>query len=73
VAIGSSGARLVEEQHLRSDRERPGDAEPLLLSAGKARARRVQDVLDLLPQPRMLQRVVDAVVQGLPLVDPEEA
>ena len=43
-------ARLVHQQHVGLDRDRAGDAQPLLLTARQARAGLVQAVLDLLPQ-----------------------
>jgi hypothetical protein len=45
-------ARLVHEQDLRLDGDRPRDAEPLLLAAGEAGARTRQPLLDLLPEVR---------------------
>ena len=43
--------RLVHQQHLRIHRQRPRNAQPLLLAAGKARARLLlQVVLHLVPQ-----------------------
>ena len=44
-------ARLVHQQHLGADGQGPGDAQPLLLTAGEGGARAVQAVLDLVPQP----------------------
>jgi len=37
------------------DRERPGDAQPLLLAAGEHARGRIEAVLDLVPQPRCTQ------------------
>ena len=47
-------AGLVHEQHVGLDREGPGDAQPLLLTAGE-RAARVEAGLDLFPQARASQ------------------
>jgi hypothetical protein len=64
-------ARLVHEEHLRLDGDRPGDAQALLLTAGEARAGLVEPILDLIPQvgaraatsprPRSALLVLDAV------------
>src|SRR4051794_390938 len=43
-------AGLVHQQHLRLDRDRPGDAEPLLLAAREAGAGLVEPLGDLLPE-----------------------
>ena len=43
-------ARLVEKDHLGTDRNRARDAKPLLLAAGQAQAAAVQLVLDFAPQ-----------------------
>src|SRR4051794_24451195 len=57
---------LVHQQDLRLDRDRAGDAEPLLLAAGEARAGLVEPVLDLLPEVRAAQRALDdRVLPGL--------
>src|SRR2546430_14820151 len=45
-------ARLVHEDHLGVDRQRSRDAQALLLTAPKARARLAETVADLIPQPR---------------------
>ena len=52
-------AGLVHQDHLGVDRERAGDAQPLLLAAGETRAGLVQPVGDLLPQPGAAQRRFD--------------
>ena len=52
-------AGLVHQQHLRLDRDRAGDAQPLLLAAGEAGAGLVQPVLDLGPEVRAAQRPLD--------------
>ena len=49
------GAGLVHQQHFRLRGDGAGDAQPLLLSAGKGKAAFVQLVLDLVPQGRALQ------------------
>ena len=48
-------AGLVHQQHLRLDRERAGDAEPLLLAAREADARLLELVLHLVPQRGLAQ------------------
>ena len=52
-------ARLVHQQHLRLDGDRAGDAEPLLLATGEAHAGLVEPVLDLVPEVRAAQRLLD--------------
>src|SRR4029079_11079787 len=44
------GARLIEQNDFRLNGDGSGDAEPLLLTAGKAEAAGVELVLDLIPQ-----------------------
>jgi hypothetical protein len=46
------GAGLVHQQNLRIDRDRARDAQPLLLSSGKAESAFVQAVLHFVPQCR---------------------
>jgi hypothetical protein len=55
--------RLVEQQHLRAQRDRARDAQALLLAAGQAQAAVLQLVLDLVPQRRLAQRQLDALGQ----------
>ena len=55
-------AGLVHQQHVGRDRDGAGDAEPLLLAAGEAVARQGQAVLDLVPEVRAPQRLLDEVV-----------
>ena len=50
------GAGLVHEQHFRRDRDGAGDAEALLLTAGKRETALLQIVLDLIPEGRAAQR-----------------
>jgi hypothetical protein len=45
-------ARLIHQQHLRLNRNGPGNAQSLLLAAGKANAGPAESVLDLIPQIR---------------------
>ena len=54
---------LVEQQHVRFDRDRPGDAEPLLLAAGEAERAVLEPVLDLVPERRSAQRLLDPLVE----------
>ena len=56
-------ARLVHQDHLRLHGDRPGDAQPLLLTAGHAERRALQPGLDLVPQRRAAQRLLDEVVE----------
>ena len=55
--------RLVHQDHVRLDRQRPRDAEPLLLAAGERQRAVLEAVLDLVPQRRMAQRLLDAVAE----------
>jgi hypothetical protein len=60
VEIGSTRARLVEQDHLGLHRDRAGDAQPLLLAAGQAQAIGVELVLDLSAARR---GAIDALVE----------
>ena len=55
-------AGLVHQQHVRCDRDRAGDAQALLLSARQAGAGTLKAVLDLVPQVRAAQRLLDDLV-----------
>src|SRR3954449_12130458 len=55
------GGRLVHEDHVGLDRDRPRDAEPLLLAARQADPGRAQAVLDLIPEARAAQRLLDSL------------
>src|SRR3954471_16077113 len=55
-------AGLVHEEHLGFDGDRPGDAEPLLLTTGQAGPGLVQPSVDLLPEAGPPQRALDGVV-----------
>ena len=57
--------RLVEQQHLRLDRDRARDAEPLLLAAGERERALLQSVLDLVPERRALERALHPLVEAL--------
>src|SRR5215213_2724781 len=52
-------AGLVHQQDLRLDRDRAGDAEPLLLAAGESGAGLVEAILDLLPEVGATQRALN--------------
>src|SRR3954451_20901938 len=56
------GARLVHEDHVGLDGDRPCDAEPLLLAAREADPRVAEAVLDLIPEAGAAQRALDAVL-----------
>ena len=56
-------AGLVEQDHLRLDGDRAGDAEALLLAAGQAERAVVQPVLDLVPQRGAAQALLDDLVE----------
>ena len=74
LEIGIEGrGRFVEQQHLRLDRHRPGDAQPLLLAAGEALAALLELVLHLVPQRRLGERPLHPLVHrrgGQLLVEP---
>src|SRR5690242_7708868 len=53
------GCRLVHQEHLRLHRQRAGDAEALLLSAGERGAGMPQAILDLVPERRLPQAALD--------------
>ena len=65
------GGRLVHQQHLGLDGERAGDAEPLLLAAREAERALLEAVADVVPQRRLLEGVLDAVVKVV--LHPEHA
>jgi hypothetical protein len=52
---------LVHQDHLGLHSDRPGDAESLLLTTGEADPGRVKAVLDLIPEPDLAYRGVDAL------------
>src|SRR3984893_13997347 len=56
-------AGLVHQQHVGLHGDRAGDAEALLLAAGKPTARLVQAVLDLVPQVGALQGSLRGLVE----------
>src|SRR5215204_4730547 len=58
-------AGLVHQDHVRRDRDRPGDAEPLLLAAGQRQGVLLELVLDLVPEGGPAQRPLDQVVHAL--------
>jgi hypothetical protein len=62
---------LVHQDHLGLQRDRPGDAQALLLPAGQTRRRRTQAVLDLVPQSGGLQRALDALAHVVHPVQPQ--
>src|SRR3954453_15210454 len=64
-------ARLVHQDHLGLHPKRARDAQPLLLAARQPDARRVQPVLDLLPQSRPAQRALDALAIALARRQPQ--
>ena len=55
--------RLVHQEDLGLDRQRPGDAQPLLLAARERQRRGVQPVADLVPERRRLQAGLDPAAQ----------
>src|SRR4029453_14720434 len=59
-------ARLVHEQHVGPGGDGPGDAEPLLLTAGQAVGRVLQPVLHLVPQGGLVQRLLHEAVHVPP-------
>src|ERR671933_77409 len=56
-------ARLVHEDHVGLQGDRPGDAQALLLAAGEADPRLVEPVLDLVPEPRADQRALNPLAE----------
>ena len=57
--------RLVHQDHVRLDGERARDAEALLLAAGEPERVVLEPVLDLVPERRVPQRPLDALVEVL--------
>ena len=62
-------ARFVHEQDFRRRRQRAGDAEPLLLAAGKRQSRFFQVVPDLVPQRRRDERLFDDFIELYAVAD----
>src|SRR3546814_10881818 len=58
-----SRARRVHQDGLRIARDRAGDAQPLLLPARQRGAAVMEAILDLVPQPRLAQRLFDGGVE----------
>src|SRR6185295_1844629 len=58
-----SGAGLVEQDHVGLDRDRARDAPPLLLAAGQRQPVGTELVLDLVPERRTLERMLDPAVE----------
>ena len=56
-------SRLVEQDHVRLDRDRAGEAKPLLLAAGEAEGALLEPILDLVPERRLRQGSFDAAVE----------
>ena len=56
-------ARLVHQDDFGIDRDRAGDAQPLLLAARQRGAAVAEPVLDLVPQPGAAQRLLDDLVE----------
>ena len=54
---------LVHQHDVRLDRERPGDAQPLLLAAGEREGARLEARVHLVPERRLAQGLLDPVVQ----------
>src|SRR5919197_2454225 len=61
------GGRLVHQEHLRLHRQRSGDAEALLLSAGERQRAVAEAILHLLPQRGALQRLLYPPLELQPL------
>src|SRR5256885_2163307 len=66
-AAAGGGRPLVHQQDLGIDGKRGGDAEPVLLAAGKRERAGVQAVFHLVPERGGGERALDDVVE-LPLV-----
>ena len=58
--------RFVHQQDVGLDRERPRDAEALLLAAREREGGLVQAVLHLVPDRRLLQALFDPLLQLAP-------
>ena len=56
-------AGLVHQDHVGLDGDAAGDAEPLLLAAGEAEGVVLEAVLDLVPERRAAQRLLDRLVE----------
>ncbi len=56
--------RLVKQQHIRTDRQRPGQAEQLLLSAGQPERRVLEPVAHRVPQADLGQPLLGDLLQA---------
>ncbi len=63
-------SRLVEQEHLGTDGERPGQAQQLLLAPREPERRVAQPVLDRVPQPDLAEPLLGHHVELLALGDP---
>ena len=66
-------AGLVHQDHVGLDGDAAGDAEPLLLAAGHAEGVVVEAVLDLVPERRAAQRLLDRLVEVVLLAEDARA
>ena len=55
--------RLIHQNDLRMDGKRAGDAQPLLLSAGKTECALFEPVLEFIPDGGILQARFDNLIQ----------
>src|SRR6266852_4793068 len=62
--------RFIQEQDLRVGGQGAGDAQPLLLAAGKVQRRVIQSVFDLVPQRSALQAALRDLVKPRPVSEP---
>jgi len=65
------GCGLVHQDHVRFDRQRTRDAEALLLAAGESERVVLEPILHLVPERRVLEHTLDALVEVL--LHPEHA
>src|SRR2546430_1282444 len=56
--------RLIKQEQLGTGRQRPGNAQPLLLPAREVIGRLVDAVLDLVPERRVVQRGLDLLLDA---------
>ena len=63
------GGRLIHEQDIRLDGQCTGDAETLLLSAGKTERGLSETILQLIPDGRLAKRGLDDLIELLLVAD----
>src|SRR5205807_3252692 len=66
-------ARFVHEDHVGLNRERAGDAKPLLLTAGQSKCIRLQSLFHFIPERGRAQTFLDRFIDLRPSLDSSNA